>query len=91
MSGRASTAGNVAGALTGIGIITMVLFPLLIPGILITLPFVLPFALLALPAIAIAGLVAAIRAIARRVRAKRPDEASPRRREAGRLSREIAT
>jgi len=63
---NANTVTGIAGALTAGGIITMALFPFLLPGILITLPFVLPLALLALPVVPVVLVALAIRAIRRR-------------------------
>ena len=65
---NANTVTGIAGGLTAGGIITMALFPFLLPGILITLPFVLPLAILALPAIPVILAALAIRALRRRPR-----------------------
>jgi hypothetical protein len=62
---------GVAGALTGVGILTMALFPLAIPILVLTAVFVAPLVILpvaaALPVAIVAGVVLAIRAIGRRL------------------------
>jgi hypothetical protein len=64
-------AGGVGAALTGIGILVMVLFPFAVPALLLTValaaPLVLPVAVLAVAAALVTGPLLAIRAIARRV------------------------
>jgi len=67
----ANTITGAAGAATGFGVVTMALFPLLLPGILITLAFALPLILLALPAIPLVAGALAIRALVRRRRRAR--------------------
>ena len=64
-------AGGVGAALTGIGILVMVLFPFAVPALLLTValaaPLVLPVAVLAVAAALVAGPLIAIRGIARRI------------------------
>jgi hypothetical protein len=75
----ANTITGAAGAATGFGVLTMGLFPFALPGLLITLPLVLPLVLLALPLIPLVAIGLAIRALMRRSRAKRVEAASAER------------
>jgi hypothetical protein len=70
----ANTITGAAGAATGFGIVTMALFPFLIPLLLITLAFVLPLALLALPLVPLVAAGFAIRALVRRRRRSEGEE-----------------
>jgi hypothetical protein len=64
------SASATAGAITGVGIVTMVLFPFAIPILLLTAAFTAPLALVgalaALPVAIVAGVARAMRAIGRR-------------------------
>lgn len=62
----ANTITGAAGAGVGLGIVGMALFPLALPLIAITLAFVLPLGLLALPLIPVVAAIVAIRALVRR-------------------------
>ena len=67
----ANTITGVAGAGTGLGIVGLALFPLALPLIVITLAFVLP---LALPAIPLIALGLAVRALVRRWPRRQPEQ-----------------
>jgi hypothetical protein len=64
------SASAIAGAITGVGVVTMALFPFAIPILLLTAaftaPLVLAVALAALPVAIVAGVARAMRAIGRR-------------------------
>ena len=71
----ADTASGIAAVLTGLGLVTFALFPLVIPILILTAVFTAPLALIgvivALPIVILVGVVLAIRAMWRPLRRRR--------------------